>query len=85
MRTSSALGTDDEAIMVFKDDTLRADDQAFFLKVRDAVQAAVSEAIDERGGQFGLPSRPILLSLIATSFRTFAKEKQHGQPSGTWR
>lgn len=39
-----ALGTDDEAILVFKDDTLRADDQAFFLKVRDVVQAAVSEA-----------------------------------------
>lgn len=37
-------GTDDEAILVFKDDTLRTDDQAFFLKVRDVVQAAVSEA-----------------------------------------
>lgn len=37
-------GSDDEAIMVFKDDTLRADDAAFFLKVRDVVQAAVSEA-----------------------------------------
>ena len=37
-------GGDDEAIIVFKDDTLRADDQAFFLKVRDVVQAAVSEA-----------------------------------------
>ena len=30
--------------MVFKDDTLQADDKAFFLKVRDVVQAAVSEA-----------------------------------------
>ncbi|MBT9597764.1 MAG: DUF932 domain-containing protein [Vitreoscilla sp.] len=39
-----ALGSDDEAILVFKDDTLRADDKAFFLKVRDVVQAAVSEA-----------------------------------------
>ena len=39
-----ALGTDDEAILVFKDDTLRADDKAFFLKVRDVVQAAVAEA-----------------------------------------
>lgn len=37
-------GGDDEAITVFKDDTLRADDAAFFLKVRDVVQAAVSEA-----------------------------------------
>jgi len=34
----------DESILVFKDDTLRADDKAFFLKVRDVVQAAVSEA-----------------------------------------
>jgi hypothetical protein len=33
----------DESILVFKDDTLRADDKAFFLKVRDVVQAAVSE------------------------------------------
>jgi hypothetical protein len=39
-----ALGTDDDGITVFKDDTLRADDKAFFLKVRDVVQAAVSEA-----------------------------------------
>lgn len=29
---------------VFKDDTIAADDKAFFLKVRDVVQAAVSEA-----------------------------------------
>ena len=39
-----ALGTDDDGITVFKDDTLQADDKAFFLKVRDVVQAAVSEA-----------------------------------------
>jgi hypothetical protein len=39
-----ALGTDEEALTVFQDDTLRADDQAFFLKVRDVVQAAVTEA-----------------------------------------
>lgn len=38
-----ALGSD-ESIMVFKDDTLQADDKAFFLMVRDVVQAAVSEA-----------------------------------------
>ena len=30
--------------VVFKDDTLRADDQALFMKVRDVVEAAVSEA-----------------------------------------
>ena len=39
-----ALGTQDEGLQVYQDDTLRADDQAFFLKVRDVVQAAVSEA-----------------------------------------
>ena len=33
-----------EAITVFRDDTLAADDKAFFLKVRDVVAAAVSEA-----------------------------------------
>jgi hypothetical protein len=38
------LGTDEEVITVYQDDTLRADDKAFFLKVRDVVQAAVSEA-----------------------------------------
>lgn len=38
------LQTDDETIMVFKDETLAADDKAFFLKVRDVVEAAVSEA-----------------------------------------
>ncbi len=38
-----ALGTDDEALTVFRDDTVRADDRAFFLKVRDVVQAAVTE------------------------------------------
>jgi len=39
-----AIGGDDDVITVFKDDTLRADDRAFFLKVRDVLQAAVSEA-----------------------------------------
>jgi hypothetical protein len=38
------LQTDDETIMVFKDETLAADDKAFFLKVRDVVEAAVSDA-----------------------------------------
>lgn len=38
-----ALGNDEEALTVFRDDTLQADDKAFFLKVRDVVQAAVSE------------------------------------------
>ena len=39
-----ALGTEVDYITVFKVDTLAADDKAFFLKVRDVVQAAVSQA-----------------------------------------
>jgi hypothetical protein len=38
------LQSEQEAITVFRDDTLAADDKAFFLKVRDVVEAAVSEA-----------------------------------------
>jgi hypothetical protein len=34
----------DDEVRVFKDDTLAADDTAFFLKVRDVVESAVSEA-----------------------------------------
>lgn len=37
------LGNDQDAVTVFKDDTLMADDKAFFLKVRDVVAAAVAE------------------------------------------
>lgn len=33
-----------EEVTIFKDDTLAADDKAFFLKVRDVVESAVSEA-----------------------------------------
>jgi hypothetical protein len=33
-----------DAVTVFQEDTLAADDKAFFLKVRDVVQAAISEA-----------------------------------------
>ena len=39
-----ALQTDDESVNVYRDDTLAADDRAFFLKVRDVVEAALSEA-----------------------------------------
>lgn len=35
---------EDHIVSIFQDDTLAADDRAFFLKVRDVVQAAVSEA-----------------------------------------
>ena len=38
------LQPEEEAITVFREDTLAADDNAFFLKVRDVVEAAVSEA-----------------------------------------
>ena len=38
-----ALATDVQSLTAFKDDTLAADDRAFFLKVRDVVEAAVSE------------------------------------------
>lgn len=37
-------GEGEDAITVFRDDTLAADDRAFFMKVRDVVEAAVSEA-----------------------------------------
>ena len=33
-----------DEVTIFRDDTLAADDQAFFLKVRDVVESAVSEA-----------------------------------------
>lgn len=39
-----AIGTDEEAVTVFRDDTLCADDKAFFLKVRDVVEDSLSEA-----------------------------------------
>ncbi len=45
-KTHVGRALDSEAIsgVVFKGDTLQADDRAFFLKVRDVVEAAVSEA-----------------------------------------
>ena len=39
-----SLSSDEDSLNVYKDDTLAADDRAFFLKVRDVVEAAVSEA-----------------------------------------
>jgi hypothetical protein len=39
-----SLANEAESVNVFRDDTLAADDRAFFLKVRDVVEAAVSEA-----------------------------------------
>lgn len=37
----------EEAQIIFRDDTLRADDTAFFLKARDAIKAAVDETVFE--------------------------------------
>jgi hypothetical protein len=39
------LAQEDEGVTVYQDDTLQADDKAFFLKVRDVVQAAVSDVV----------------------------------------
>ena len=39
-----ALQSEEDSITAFRDDMLAADDRAFFLKVRDVVEAAVSEA-----------------------------------------
>lgn len=39
-----SLTTEAESVNVFRDDTLAADDRAFYLKVRDMFVAAVSEA-----------------------------------------
>ena len=38
-----SLASVEDLVTVFRDDTLAADDRAFFLKVRDVVEAAVSE------------------------------------------
>ena len=38
-----SVGAENESVNVYRDDTLAADDRAFFLKVRDVVEAAVSE------------------------------------------
>ena len=38
-----ALAADLQSLDVFRDDTLAADDRAFFLKARDVVEAAISE------------------------------------------
>jgi hypothetical protein len=39
-----ALDSEPPSGIVFKDDTLQADDRAFFLRVRDVVEVAVSES-----------------------------------------
>jgi hypothetical protein len=46
-----SLAHEDDAVVIYQDDTLQADDKAFFLKVRDVVQAAVSEATFRQAAQ----------------------------------
>lgn len=63
-----ALGTDEEALTVFRDDTMRADDRAFFLKVRDVVQAAVTETTFRQTAQ--KLQRTLNIPLVGNPVRT---------------
>ena len=56
------LQSEDDPITVFRDDTLAADDKAFFLKVRDVVEAAVSEATFRHVAQKMQKTRDIRLT-----------------------
>jgi hypothetical protein len=38
------IGEEDDSVRIFRDETMRADDEAFWLKVEDLVRAACSEA-----------------------------------------
>jgi hypothetical protein len=51
-----------DAVTVFREDTLAADDKAFFLKVRDVVEAAVSEATFQQVAQKLQKTRGIRLT-----------------------
>lgn len=42
------LSAEDDGLQVYQDDTLKAEDEAFYLKVRDVVQATVSETVFRR-------------------------------------
>ena len=63
-----SLGTEDERLQVYQDDTLRADDKAFFLKVRDVLQAAVSEASFRQTAQ--KLQRTLRIPLVGDPVRT---------------
>jgi hypothetical protein len=52
----------EDPVTVFKDDTLAADDKAFFLKMRDVVDAAVSEATFQQLAQKMSKTRNIRLA-----------------------
>jgi hypothetical protein len=57
-----ALQKEDDPVTVFRDDTLAADDKAFFLKVRDVVEAAVSEATFRQVAQKMQKTRDVRLT-----------------------
>jgi hypothetical protein len=57
-----ALTTEAESTQAFRDDTLAADDRAFFLKVRDVVEAAVPEATFRQVAQKLQETRDIRLT-----------------------
>jgi hypothetical protein len=56
------LDLGDEPSAVYRDDTRAADDKAFFLKVRDVVEAAVSEATFRQVAQKMQKTRDIRLT-----------------------
>lgn len=56
------LDGDSDSVKVFRDDTLAADDRAFFLKVRDVVRSAVSEATFRQVAQKLQSTRGIRIS-----------------------
>ena len=62
------MGTEDEGVTVFKDDTLCADDKAFFLKVRDVVESAVSEASFRQAA--GKLQRTLGIALVGDPVKT---------------
>lgn len=57
-----SVGGEAETLNLYRDDTLAADDQAFFMKVRDVVEGAVSEATFRQFAQKMQRTRDIPLS-----------------------
>jgi hypothetical protein len=87
-----ALESEQASGVVFKDDTLQADDRAFFLRVRDVVEAAVSEAALRTVGEklrvakgirlAGDPVRTVEVlaqQIRAHRERTLGRPRRHGQ------
>jgi hypothetical protein len=57
-----AIGVDAESVNVYRDETLAADDRAFFMKVRDVVEAAVSQTSFQQIAQKMQQTRQIPLT-----------------------